>query len=94
MLDNNANTILGHSFISAILAFIFVLALIYMTLFILNKLSKGYRLKKNYGSKIEIIERTWLDNKRQAIILKRDEKHHLIILGSQNETLIETFEKL
>ncbi len=92
MLYNNTTSILGHSFIGAILAFIFVIALIYITLFVLNKLSKGYKFKKNYTNSIEVIERTWLDSKRQAIILKRDEKYHLIMLSPQNETLIETFE--
>jgi len=40
--------------------------------------------------RLKIIETLVIDHKRKAVILRRDNKEHLIILGNENETLIES----
>lgn len=76
---------------NAFLALILVLLLIYVTIIALNKLPKLYKFSKITNDKLIIVERLWLDSKRQAVIIKRDEKQHLIIIGPNSETLIESF---
>lgn len=41
--------------------------------------------------RLKIVETLPLDARRRAIILQRDDRQHLVILGPSGETAIETF---
>lgn len=40
--------------------------------------------------RLKIVEILPLDARRKALILRRDDKEHLVILGSNGETVVET----
>lgn len=40
--------------------------------------------------RLQIVEILPLDARRRAILLRRDDREHLVILGTQGETVIET----
>ena len=45
---------------------------------------------KSEQRNLSVIETLPLDTRRRAVILRNDDKEHLIILGVSGETLIET----
>ena len=40
--------------------------------------------------RLKIVEALPLDARRKALILRRDDKEHLVILGANSETVVET----
>ena len=48
------------------------------------------RLLSSTKRRLKIIETLHIDPKRKAIILQRDHKQHLVLLGPSGETVIET----
>lgn len=40
--------------------------------------------------RLQIIESLALDSRRRAVIIQRDDKQHLVILGPNSETIVET----
>lgn len=53
-------------------------------------LGGGMIITKNQKRRIKVIEVLPLDAKRKAILLRRDDKDHLVILGPTGETVIES----
>jgi len=75
----------------ALLGFIFVLALMYFFAWVLKKfgLAQGVVAPKE-NARLKIIEMLPIDHSRKLVIVKRDEHEHLLLLGANSETLIET----
>ncbi len=71
-----------------IAAFAFVMALMGGFLIVLKKmnLAQGGNAKR----RLKIVEVLHLDSKRKLAIIQRDEKQHLVLLGSSSETVIES----
>ncbi len=40
--------------------------------------------------RLKLVESIALDSRRRAVILQRDDKQHLVILGPNSETVVET----
>ena len=77
-----------------ILAFIFVLGLMFITLwFIKICQQKGLSVKfnkyLNKTSRIHIIERHRLDIKNSAVLLKCDNNEYLVIVGEKSHTILQ-----
>ena len=73
-------------------ALAFIVALMGGFAFILKKLGlsdnpSGPSPKKR---RLKIIESLPLDSRRRLVLLARDDKQHLVILGTSSETVIET----
>lgn len=72
-------------------ALLFVLGLMGGLALVLRKIGLG-----NVGivpadkRRLQIIEVLPLDVRRKALILRRDDKEHLVILGANGETVVET----
>lgn len=78
-----------------IASFIFVLALIGLTGWILKRVLKtggipAISLLKTKGSRIQILEVTMLDTHRRLVLIRRDNKEHLILTGGPNDLVLET----
>ena len=72
-------------------ALVFVLALIGGTAWLMRRfgfMPRGIR-KRGAGRRLEIIESLTLDVRNRAVLIRRDETEHLIILGPQNATIVE-----
>lgn len=78
------------SMLRLVAAFCVVLGLMGGLAFLLRYLNS--RTLGSYGAKrrLRIIEALPIDHKRKAVILQCDEAEHLIILGHENETVVET----
>lgn len=78
--------------VRALLALAFVVALMGGLAFILKKL--GLSGEPNVPSpkkrRLKIVESLPLDGRRRMVLLQRDEKQHLVILGATSETVVET----
>ena len=70
-------------------AFIFVMALMGGFLYVLRKM--GFAAQNTGGKKrLKVVEVLYLDSRRKLAIVQRDDKQHLLVLGPNSETVIET----
>ncbi len=72
-------------------ALVFVLALMGLLAFALRRLGlAGPALIGSKTRRLRLVEVLPLDSRRRAILLERDKKQHLVILGPGGETVVET----
>ena len=48
------------------------------------------RLNRLSSRRLKIIETLYLDPKRRVLIIRRDDREHVVLLGPQTEAIIET----
>ncbi|HEC90429.1 MAG TPA: hypothetical protein ENI55_02060 [Alphaproteobacteria bacterium] len=73
------------------LALVFVLALIGVLVAVARRFGFGYATpaKKGHARRLSIVEVMPVDTKRRLVLVRRDDREHLILLGQTSETLIE-----
>ncbi len=73
------------------LALIFVLALIGILVAVARRFGFGYSApsKPGHNRRLSIVEIMPIDTKRRLVLVRRDKREHLILLGQTSETLIE-----
>ena len=73
-----------------LLALAFVVLLIFACAYIARRLGLGGRLVASGGKRrLAVLEVLPLDGKRRLVLLKRDGVEHLLLLGLQNDLVIE-----
>ncbi len=79
-------------YLKFVLALIFVIGLIGLLSFLIRRFGMGaiapYR--KSAERRLSVIEVTVVDTKRRLVLVRRDDKEHLILLGANSELLIES----
>lgn len=81
------------SYVRALLALIFVLALIGLLTWALRRwqASGGTLSKKMAGDRrLQLVEQFYFEPKRRLVLMRCDDTEHLILLGHQRETLISS----
>ena len=73
-----------------ILALVFVLALIGALAWMLRRYGLGGRIATSRRGLLSIVEVAQLDARRRAVLLRRDNVEHLLVLGPTHETVIES----
>ena len=74
-----------------IAAMVFVLALMGGLALVLKKLGLGGHPNiPQKKRRLKLIESLPLDSRRRAVLMQRDDKQHLVILGPNSETVVET----
>ena len=75
-----------------ITALIFVVSLMGILWIILKKIgiNGGFTIQPGNKRRLKIVEVLPIDAKHKAILLRRDNKEHLVILGTNSETVVET----
>jgi len=76
-----------------LLALVFVLAMIGILALLARRAGIGYPANpvRNTGEKrIQVVETAQVDGRRRLVLVKRDHVEHLLILGQNSETIIET----
>ena len=74
-----------------IMAMLFVLSLMGLLAFALKKLGLSGAMPVNTNKKrLKLIEVLHLDSRHKAALIQRDNTQHLVILGPNGETVIET----
>jgi flagellar protein FliO/FliZ len=76
-------------YLRLIAALVFVLSLMGGLAFLVKKLGLA-RNGEVKGKRLKIVEALPLDARRRLVLLQRDNKQHLVILGASSETVIET----
>lgn len=80
--------------LQAVLSLIFVIGLLLLTLWVFKYCElKGLKCKlvKNLkaGQRLEVIEFRRLDSKNTVVLLRRDDREYLILLGAGNSQLLD-----
>ena len=79
-----------ETYLQFALALAFVVALIVLSAFVARRLGIGGRLATRGGKRrLSVLEVLPLDGKRRLVLLQRDSIEHLVLLGAQNDLLIE-----
>jgi len=72
-------------------ALIFVLCLMGGLAYLLKRFGlAGEKLTAQSKRRLKIVEVLQLDLRRRAILLRRDDTEHLVIIGTSGETVVET----
>ena len=71
-------------------ALVFVLALMGGLGVIMRRFASNHPMVAPGKKRLKIIEVLPLDARRRAVLLKRDDREHLVILGANGETVVET----
>ena len=76
-----------------LLALVFVLGLIGVLALVARRVGLGYPANlsgKTAAKRIQIVETSPVDGRRRLVLIRRDDVEHLLILGQNSETVIET----
>ena len=75
-----------------VIALIFVLSLILLGMYLVKRFGKGWGLQHIPMNKrrMQILESISLGPKQRIIIVKRDDKEHVLIVGHDSATVLET----
>ncbi len=76
-----------------VLALVFVLGLIWLLALTARRFGLGYPINKSRVAgtrRVQIVETAPVDGRRRLILVRRDNVEHLLILGQNTETVIET----
>jgi flagellar protein FliO/FliZ len=73
-----------------VLSLIFVLALIGLFAWLLRKFGPPARLKRGGARRLSIVEVQPIDARRRLVLVRRDDREHLILLGIGQDLVVET----
>jgi len=75
-----------------LLALVFVLALIGVLTWLARRFGVGGGgvARTARGKRLRIVEATPIDGRRKLVLLRRDDVEHLVVLGPNAETVVET----
>jgi flagellar protein FliO/FliZ len=74
-------------------ALIFVIALIALLALVARRAGFGYPAALNKAPnarRLEIVETASVDGRRRLVLVRRDNVEHLLIIGQNSETVVET----
>lgn len=79
-------------YMQALLALIFVLGLLGILIVALRRLGFGSPTPTlgNRNKRVRVIEVTTLDARRKLVLVRHDEREHLLLLGANGETVVES----
>lgn len=76
--------------IKFISAFAFVMAMMFLLSWVLKRMGlAGHSLLPNGKRRLKIVEILPIDHRRRLVLLRRDDKEHLLVLSANGETLVE-----
>ena len=80
------------NYLKFVLALVFVLGLIGGFAILAKRAGLGNRgpIVRGKSKRLSIVESMSLDPKRRVVLIRRDDAEHLVLLGTQNEQIIET----
>jgi len=83
-----------ESYLYAVLALIFVLALLGLFYLVMRRLGIGGALPRARGERrLRLLEVLPVDAKRRLVLLRRDGREHLVLLGPESDLLIESLDE-
>jgi flagellar protein FliO/FliZ len=81
----------SNSYFTMILALVFVLALMGLLAFVLKRLGLGGPVAQMGNKKrLQLVEVLPLTAQHRAVLIKRDNVEHLVVLGPGGDTVVES----
>lgn len=81
----------NYMLLKAFCAFAFVLSLMYMFSWFLKRIGlAGQSMLPGVKRRLKIVEHLPIDHRRKLVIVRRDNKEHLLVLGPNGETVVES----
>ena len=78
-------------FLKFLSVFVFVITLMLLLSWGLKKVGLGGPMMKKAGKRrLKIVEFLPIDHKRRLVLVRRDDREHLLVLGPDSETVVET----
>lgn len=77
-------------FLRFVSALLFVMALMAGLAYVLRKFNDRQGLSETKKKRLKIVEIQAIDARRKLVLFRRDNVEHLVILGVNSETLIES----
>lgn len=77
-------------FARLLLSLAFVLALMGGFAYLLKKLGLATQTRVQGEKRLRVLESLPLDSRRRVVLIERDDKRHLVILGLNGETVLES----
>lgn len=77
-------------YLKFVLALTFVLGLIWLCALALRHLSEKGLIRGTQARRLKLVESLPLDTRRRLVLVRRDDKEHLIVLGPAADTVVET----
>ncbi|MCE9508350.1 MAG: flagellar biosynthetic protein FliO [Alphaproteobacteria bacterium] len=72
-------------------AFVFVIALMLLLSWVMKRMGLAGSMMAGAGKRrLKIVEFMPLDHRRRLVLVRRDDREHLLLLGPQGETVVET----
>lgn len=81
------------SYLRVILALVFVLALMALLAWAVRRWQSMGGMGSKLGNtdrRLQLVEQFYFEPKRRLVLMRCDDQEHLILLGQQGETLIES----
>lgn len=80
-----------NSYFTMIVALAIVVALIVLAVWLIKVLGQATRtVGRGRQKRLSIVDSVPIDQKRQAVIVRRDDVEHLIVIGGANDLVVET----
>lgn len=82
-----------ENYLRFVLALLFVLALIGVLAALVRRYGIGLgqvNIRRGGERRLSLVEVLPIDAKRRAVLLRRDDVEHLIVLGAESEMVVET----
>lgn len=81
-----------ETYLRFLLVLVFVLGLIALFAWLARRFGVGGRVAATSGRnrRLGVVEVLPLDGRRKLVLLHRDDREHLVILGQSEETVVET----
>ncbi len=77
--------------VKSIAAFVFVMGLMYLLSYALKKIGiAGQGMLTGAKRRLKVVEFLPLDQRRKLVLIRRDQKEFLLVLGPNGETLVES----
>jgi flagellar protein FliO/FliZ len=90
MADGGAMTMDTAWLLKCVFAFAFVMGLMYLLSWGMRKLGvAGQAMLPGGKRRMKIVEFLSLDHRRRLVLVRCDDKEHLIVLGPQGETVVQ-----
>ena len=81
--------------LQSVLALGFVLALILVVAWLVRRfaLDRNWHRKGGDKQRLQLVERLTIDPKRQLVLVRRDDKEHLLMLGQNEALVVESYDE-
>lgn len=75
--------------LKALSAFVFVISLMLLLAWILKRSGFPGAAGTLSSKRLKIVEHLPLDHRRRLVLVRRDDREHLLVLGASGETVVE-----